>query len=121
MLFINAASETTATALTGVVNNLLQNPESLLTLEAEIRGFSSPSDLTLPTLKQLPYLNAVLKETLRMCNPKWVGQVLFNPYRPLQLTNCSPIGHMRITPPNGGIVAGHFVPGNVSFSTILPG
>jgi cytochrome P450 len=70
MLFINAASETTATALTGVVNNLLQNPESLSTLETEIRKFSSSSDLTLQALKQLPYLNAVLKEALRMCNPK---------------------------------------------------
>lgn len=70
MLFINAASETTATTLTGVVNNLLQNPESLSALETEIRKFSSSSDLTLQNLKRLPYLNAVLKEALRMCNPK---------------------------------------------------
>jgi cytochrome P450 len=34
MLSINAASETMATTLTGVVNNLVQNPESLSTLEA---------------------------------------------------------------------------------------
>lgn len=72
MLFINAASETTATTLTGAVNNLLQNPKSLSTLETEIREFSSSSDLTLQALKQLPYLNAVLKEALRMCNPKCV-------------------------------------------------
>jgi cytochrome P450 len=70
MLFINAASETTATTLTGVVNNLLQNSESLSALESEVRSFSSSSDLTLQALKQLPYLNAVLKEALRMCNPK---------------------------------------------------
>lgn len=73
MLFINAASETTATALTGLVNNLLQNPESLSKLENEVRKFSLSSDLTLQALKQLPYLNACLKEALRMCNPKWVG------------------------------------------------
>jgi hypothetical protein len=30
------------------------------------------------------------------------------------LTNFSPIGHMRISPPEGGIVAGNYVPGNVS-------
>lgn len=72
MLFINAASETTATALTGVFNILLQNPESLTELENEIRALPSSSAITLQTLKQLPYLNAVLKEALRMCNPKWV-------------------------------------------------
>jgi hypothetical protein len=44
---------------------------------------------------------------------------LLSSYRPMEVTKTSPIGHMRITPPNGGIVASHFVPGNVSFSTIL--
>lgn len=72
MLFINAASETTATALTAVVNNLLQNPASLSKLETEIRQFSNQSDLTLSILKNLPYLDAVLQEALRMCNPKYV-------------------------------------------------
>ncbi|PSN67771.1 isotrichodermin C-15 hydroxylase [Corynespora cassiicola Philippines] len=100
MLFINAASETTATALTGAINNLIQNPESLSALEFEVRGFSSSSDLTLQALSGLPYLNAVLKEALRMCNP-------------------NPIGHMRITPPDGGIVSGQFVPGNTML-TIQP-
>jgi hypothetical protein len=38
--------------------------------------------------------------------------------RSLEANNSSPIGHMRITPPNGGIVAGNFVPGNVSFQPI---
>jgi hypothetical protein len=37
----------------------------------------------------------------------------------MELTCFSPIGHMRITPPNGGIVSGHFVPGNVSVYTNL--
>jgi cytochrome P450 len=101
MLFINAASETTATTLTGVINNLVQNPEFLSTLETEVREFSSLSELTLKTLKQLPYLNAILKEALKMCNPKCVGHIsLLTSYRPIELTNLSPIGHMRITPPN---------------------
>ncbi|PVI07279.1 cytochrome P450 [Periconia macrospinosa] len=100
MLFINAASETTATTLTGVVNMLLQNPASLAKLETEIRDFSNQSDLTLEALKRLPYLNAVLQEALRMCNP-------------------NPIGHLRTTPPNGGIVDGHFVAGN-TLVTIQP-
>ncbi|KAI9708933.1 MAG: hypothetical protein M1820_003627 [Bogoriella megaspora] len=100
MLFINAASETTATVLTGVINNLLQNPDSLLKLQNEVREFPLSSALTLRALKQLPYLNSVLKEALRMCNP-------------------NPIGHMRITPPKGGMVAGHYVPGNTML-TVQP-
>ena len=69
MQFINAASETTATALTGIVNHLLQNPEFLSKLEDEVRQFSSLSELILSALKQLPYINAVLKESLRIYNP----------------------------------------------------
>lgn len=69
MLFINAASETTATTLTGVFNHLVQNPSSLSLLEHEVRQLLSFSDVTLQALKQLPYLNAVLKEALRMCGP----------------------------------------------------
>lgn len=69
MQFINAASETTSTTLTGAINHLLQNPKSLSKLEHEVRQFSSPSNLTLSALKGLPYINAVLKESLRMCNP----------------------------------------------------
>ena len=70
MLFINAASETTATTLTGAVNSLLQNPASMSKLQNEIRKFSTTSELTLTALKQLPYLDGVLNEALRMCNPK---------------------------------------------------
>jgi cytochrome P450 len=69
MQFINAASETTATVLTGVINLLLQNPTSLAKLEKEVRQVSPASDLTLSALKQFPYVNAVLQEGLRMCNP----------------------------------------------------
>lgn len=72
MLFIQAASETTATVLTGVFNSLVKNPDSLKELEKEVREHTL-SDLTLQTLKQLPYLNAVVKEALRMCNPKYVA------------------------------------------------
>jgi hypothetical protein len=57
MLFINAASEITATVLTGAVNHLLQSPGSQCKLEKEIRKFHRSSNLTLQALKQLPYLN----------------------------------------------------------------
>jgi hypothetical protein len=35
-----------------------------------------------------------------------------------ELTSLSPIGHMRITPPGGGVVTGQYVPGNVSAPTV---
>ncbi|KAF2011846.1 cytochrome P450 [Aaosphaeria arxii CBS 175.79] len=100
MQFINAASETTATTLTGVINHLLVNLDSLSKLEAEVRQFTSSAEMTLQALKPLPYLNAVLNEALRMCSS-------------------IPIGYMRVSPPEGGIVAGNYVPGN-TIVTVLP-
>ncbi|XXH01251.1 hypothetical protein Hte_007605 [Hypoxylon texense] len=67
-----AGSETTATVLSGTLNYLLQNREKLGLLEQEIRGFEE-EDLTLNTLQDLRYLNAVLKEGLRLCPPvPWI-------------------------------------------------
>lgn len=69
MLFINAASETTATTLIGMFDHLVENPTSLSKLEHEVRHFSSLLDITLRDLKDLPCLNVFLKEALRMCSP----------------------------------------------------
>jgi len=69
-LFIMAGSETTVTVLTGIINHLVQNRGSLAKLEQELRKLTAAEQLTLAALKQLPYLNAVLNEGLRMCNPK---------------------------------------------------
>ncbi|KAI0838521.1 cytochrome P450 [Hypoxylon sp. FL0890] len=67
-----AGSDTVATVLGGTLNYLVSNRDKLSVLEKEIRGVEE-KDLTLNTLQDLPYLNAVLKEGLRLCPPvPWI-------------------------------------------------
>ena len=95
-ILILAGSETTATLLSGLTYYLLTNPETYAKVNAEIRdAFKSPEEITLTTTGKLPYLHAVLEESLRL-------------YPPV------PIGLPRITPPDGDMISGVFVPGNVS-------
>ncbi|KAK8069501.1 isotrichodermin C-15 hydroxylase [Apiospora phragmitis] len=69
-VLIVAGSETTATALTGATYLLLENPEKLERLTAEIQTrFESETDITIQTTAELPYLNAVVQESLRLCPP----------------------------------------------------
>lgn len=97
-----AGSETTATLLSGATYYLLTNPEILGKLQAEIRGtFQAENDITLQSLSNsclLPYLEAVLTESLRM-------------YPPV------PANLPRITGPGGDVVDGRFVPANVRIFT----
>ncbi|KAL6794449.1 cytochrome P450 [Trichoderma sp. SZMC 28012] len=74
MVLTTAGSETTATALSGTLNYLVNNPDKLETLVREIRGtFQQESDIDLDALRKLPYLNAVLNEGLRLCPPvPWI-------------------------------------------------
>jgi cytochrome P450 len=64
MILTTVGSETTATALTGTLNYLVNHgPESLRKLEGEVRGaFSSLEDITLDGVRNLPFLNAVINE-----------------------------------------------------------
>ncbi|KAK0718743.1 cytochrome P450 [Apiosordaria backusii] len=86
-----AGSETTATTLCGILNYLVQNPGKLAILTKEIRDhYSSPNEMKLENLKDLPYLNAVINEGLRLCPP-------------------APWRKPRRTPEGGSIVCGiHF-------------
>jgi cytochrome P450 len=69
-VIIVAGSETSTTVLSGTTNHLVRNPDIQTSLAAEVRkAFGSEDDFTLDALKDLPYLNAVIKEGLRMCNP----------------------------------------------------
>ncbi|KAL8777657.1 MAG: hypothetical protein Q9213_007769, partial [Squamulea squamosa] len=69
-----AGSETTATALTGILGNLLQTPEAMMELQKEIRTcFSHESEISASKVDSLPYLNAVIEEGLRMCPPVALG------------------------------------------------
>ncbi|KAF2967339.1 hypothetical protein GQX73_g6274 [Xylaria multiplex] len=91
-VLILAGSETTATALCGILNSLVQNPEQLHRLEKEIRStFGTEKEITLSALQKLPFLNAVILEGLRMCNPV-VGGIL------------------RRVPKGGSMICGYFLP-----------
>ncbi|KAK5991781.1 Cytochrome P450 monooxygenase lcsI [Cladobotryum mycophilum] len=70
MILTIAGSETTATTLSGTINYLVNNPDKLEALAREVRGqFASLEDITLDGLRTLPYLDAVLREGLRLCPP----------------------------------------------------
>lgn len=69
-VFVLAGSETTAALLTGCTYYLLQHREKYDRLVREIRGaFAQVSEIKLSALVALPYLNAVLAETLRIYPP----------------------------------------------------
>lgn len=62
-----AGSETTATMSSGTTYALLKNPKVLKKLQAEIRGtFRSGEQITMETVTNLPYLEAVIHEGLRV-------------------------------------------------------
>ncbi|KAF3023590.1 hypothetical protein E8E14_011793 [Neopestalotiopsis sp. 37M] len=62
-----AGAETTATAATRAIWFLGKNPAYHQRLKDELRGvFISPEQMTGDTTAQLPYLNAVVEESLRI-------------------------------------------------------
>ncbi|RKK06705.1 hypothetical protein BFJ65_g18603 [Fusarium oxysporum f. sp. cepae] len=70
MALIIAGSDTTATLLTGSVYLLLKNSIILRMLTLMLRTqFHSSSEMTLLALQRQEYLNAVLKEILRLYPP----------------------------------------------------
>ncbi|KAH6967569.1 cytochrome P450 [Ilyonectria sp. MPI-CAGE-AT-0026] len=91
-IFMLAGSETTATLLSGCIYNLLIYPDKMNTLLAEIRGsFTQVDDLTFERLSDLKYMNACLKEALRI-------------YPPV------PIGSPRVVLPGGQQILGKWIP-----------
>ena len=97
-LFTIAGSETTATLMAGCTYHLLRNPDVLQRLNDEVRTvFPSAADITIAAANKLPYLIAVLEESLRMHPPV-------------------PAGSPRIVPPGGSTISGCWVPGGVSHS-----
>lgn len=67
-VFMVGGSETTATLMSGLTYLLLQNPEKLQKLVAEVRGLSK-DQLTFECLAHLRYLQACFEETLRLYPP----------------------------------------------------
>ncbi len=77
---------------------LLRYPQTLKELTHEIRtSFESEKEITVHSTQNLPYLAAVINETLRIHHP-------------------TPINLPRITVPEGQVVDGEFIPGNVNSS-----
>ena len=69
-ILIIAGSETTATLLSGATFRLLTNPRVLRKVQNEVRSaFSSADEMTFASTGKLPYLHAVLEESLRMYPP----------------------------------------------------
>lgn len=107
-VFVIAGSETSATALSGLLYHVLLSSNSdtctsasetpLEKLLQEIRSsFSSAEDITPVKLQSLPYLNACISETLRIFPPVTGWQ-------------------QRMTPHEGCIVAGIHIPGDTAIA-----
>ncbi|KAK3109792.1 hypothetical protein LTR53_016571 [Teratosphaeriaceae sp. CCFEE 6253] len=96
---IAAGSDTTAISLSSIVYNLLTHPEYARKLQAELDDLSSTGQMgdpvTFQQAQQMPYLQAVIKEALRV-HPA-VGQPL-----------------SRIVPPGGAEIAGRYFPAGSS-------
>ncbi|KAH7330188.1 cytochrome P450, partial [Rhexocercosporidium sp. MPI-PUGE-AT-0058] len=93
-LLIAAGSETTASLLSGVTYHLLTNRSILAKLTTEVRkAFETESEITIVSVNSLECLLAVLNEALRI-------------YPPV------PGNLNRITPREGCMIAGRFIPGN---------
>lgn len=69
-LLLDVGSETTASALSACLFYLSKNPEIMNKVVALIRGeFQSEAEMDSKSLSRLPYLTAVLQESLRMYPP----------------------------------------------------
>lgn len=100
-VFVLAGSETTAALLSGCVFYLLRHQDKYARLVHEIRSaFHNASDITLTTIAELPFLDAVLTETLRI-------------YPPI------PSMLPRIVPRGGAMVNEQFVPEGVCQGEIV--
>lgn len=97
-VFMVAGTETTATALSGLIYQLLLNPDKLEQILKEVRDtFQKDSDIDIINLAQMKYLNACIEEGLRM-------------YPPV------PVGMPRVTPAEGMVICGEYIPGNTAVS-----
>jgi cytochrome P450 len=73
-LFMIAGTETTATLLSGLTYLLLTHPPEMEKLVTDIReAFTNTEDINLNTLAGLPFLNACIKEAMRLYPPVPVG------------------------------------------------
>ncbi|HAS40443.1 MAG TPA: cytochrome P450, partial [Microscillaceae bacterium] len=72
-IFFAAGTETSANALTWAAYLLSQHSEQMAQLELEIKKVLGGNAPTLEILEQLPYLDQVVKESLRLYPPAWIS------------------------------------------------
>lgn len=99
---IDAGADTTAIALTQILELLIRHPEHLATLRKEVDSVLAPGDIVAPfgKVKDLPFLRAVLDEGLRIIPPTSAGLP-------------------RRTPPEGAMILGEWIPGDTSVSMTI--
>lgn len=96
---VAAGSETTSAALTGLMYYLVNSPQSLRKLTAEVRSaFATEKEITIKGIAKLPYLNATIEEGLRLFIP-------------------APSLPPRVTQAGGHTVNGEWIPPGVSLPT----
>ncbi|KAG6995622.1 hypothetical protein G7Y79_00043g079060 [Physcia stellaris] len=89
---IVAGSETTGTLLSALINHLIKQSRFLNLLADEIRSsYSSEKDINLASLAKLPYLEAVIREGLRIAPPV-------------------PAGMPRVVPAGGALASSQYEP-----------
>jgi len=92
-ILLVAGMDTSKVALSYISYELAQHPELFKSLQKELASYQDVDSLKLTELEQLPMLNAVIKETLRMWPP------------------VAPFA--RLVPPGGITLGGYHIPGNV--------
>lgn len=101
---LDAGAETTAIALTHILQLLVSHPEQLAKLRTEIGTVMDEDEVITPfdKVKDLPYLNACLDEGLRLIPPVSSGLP-------------------RRTPPQGAQILDKWIPGETSVSMTIWG
>ncbi|POR32112.1 Cytochrome P450 oxidoreductase [Tolypocladium paradoxum] len=101
---INAGADTTAIALTHILELLIRHPQHMKALRDEIDGVLGKDEIIAPydKVKDLPFLRSCIDEGLRIIPPTSAGLP-------------------RRTPPEGACILGEWIPGNTSVSMTIYG
>ena len=94
-----AGHETTALVLSFAVYLLSEHPDAATRLREELGTKVGARSLTLPDLSALPYLDAVVKEALRLYPPAWsIGREIIQPSRWAAITRARRSDHDQRVP-----------------------
>ncbi|KAJ9664237.1 hypothetical protein H2198_000455 [Neophaeococcomyces mojaviensis] len=101
-IIINAGADTTAIALSNIMELLIRHPEHLQRLRAEVDEVLDDSEViaSYDKVRDLPFLRACIDEGLRLIPPTSAGLA-------------------RRTPPEGAQILGEWIPGDTSVSMTI--